>query len=56
VRLPCFPFSGSKLLALVVDTGEAYPQAPSEAVLWIFVFVRMVSPNYDLYLLASGRI
>jgi hypothetical protein len=35
VRLPCFPVSGSKLLALVVDTGEAYPPAPSEAVLWI---------------------
>jgi hypothetical protein len=29
------PVSGSKLLAFVVDTGEAYPQAPSEAVLWI---------------------
>jgi hypothetical protein len=35
VRLPCFLVSGSKLLAFVVDTGEAYPPAPSEAVLWI---------------------
>jgi hypothetical protein len=35
VRLPCFPVRGSKLLALVVDTGKAYPPAPSEAVLRI---------------------
>jgi hypothetical protein len=31
VRLPCFLVSGSKQ----VDTGKAYPPAPSEAVLWI---------------------
>jgi hypothetical protein len=32
VRLPCLLLVG---VAFVVDTGEAYPPAPSEAVLWI---------------------
>jgi hypothetical protein len=35
VRLPCLPVSGSKLLALVVDTGKAYPPSMCESVLWI---------------------
>jgi hypothetical protein len=33
---PAFLFVGVKLLVLLAcDTGEAYPPAPSEAVLWI---------------------
>jgi hypothetical protein len=36
VRLPCFLFVEVKLLVLLAcDTGEAYPPAPSVAVLWI---------------------